>query len=238
MKFISSSILFFALYLVNGASVAAFPVGADKRGIARRDGVGSTITVGGKQYTLVDDVSGDGGAETFKAQAVIGGGIFYAKRPTEETLPGDFTAEVTNTQKASQVLGTNIFVSSGTYNSEAWMITAPAPGGEITQRWEADKVKFATRAACEADMATARSVIMGQNQKLATNPLTDFVHGDNHPGNWFVPTTGTIQTAVPIDFGKVLPPPPITNIKQLVSTQYTYSDSTWQLFSHDLGICH
>ncbi|KAF9449363.1 hypothetical protein P691DRAFT_759143 [Macrolepiota fuliginosa MF-IS2] len=237
MKFISPSILLFSLYFVNGASVAALPAGTEERSIAPRQDVNSTITVGGKQYKLVDEFSGESGAKTFKAQAVVGGGTYYAKRPTRNPPPTDFTTEVTNTQKASEVLGTNTFVSSGTDKGYFWMITAPAPGGEIYLRWAGNKTKFATKASCEADMMTARGVVVSQNEKLAINPLTHFVHGDNHPGNWFVATTGTINTAVPIDFGIVRPPPPTTNIEELVQAQYVYNANMWNLFSQG-GFCH
>ncbi|KAF9449364.1 hypothetical protein P691DRAFT_759144 [Macrolepiota fuliginosa MF-IS2] len=236
MKLISPSILLFALYFINGASVAALPVGTEEQSIASRQNVGSTITVGGRQYRLISEISGESGALTFEAQAVAGGGRFFAKRPTRNPPPADFTAEISNTQHASTVLGTGIFVSSGTDLGFSWMITAPAPGGEIWLRWERNRAAFATRAACEADMTTARTVIVNQNQRLANDPRTRFVHGDNHPGNWFVPATGTIHTAVPIDFGLVRPPPPTTNIANLIRDQYIYRADMWSFFSQN-GFC-
>ncbi|KAF9441030.1 hypothetical protein P691DRAFT_800504 [Macrolepiota fuliginosa MF-IS2] len=240
MKFISSSILLFALFFVNGASVTALPAGTEEQSIAPRQNVGSVITVGNRNYRLIEQLTNEIGASTFRAQEdITNGGPFFAKRPTTSgTAPPAFSTEVANTQSASTVLGTNIFVSSGTSLNFFWMITSPAPGGEIQFRWISDRTRFATRTACDADMVAARTVIVSQNQRLANDARTGFVHGDNHPGNWFVPTTGNIQTAVPIDFGIVVrPPPPAANIVTLVQTQYAYNADTWQALREVYGIC-
>ncbi|KAF5352490.1 hypothetical protein D9756_006076 [Leucocoprinus leucothites] len=197
--------------------------------INSRTVTGQTITVGGKQYKLGEAVSGNGGEETF----MVDGGKAFAKRPKKKgNAPPAFTTEVSNTKKASDALHSGLFVAEGTFGEYHWLITGAMPGGEIMGRWFQDKAKFATKKACEDDMADARKAIKEQQEKLAHAGVG--VHADSHPGNWFVPQTGKITTALPIDFGIVMPAS--TNIDKLLTDQYKYPQDTWNALK-DCDIC-
>ncbi|KAJ3571628.1 hypothetical protein NP233_g3628 [Leucocoprinus birnbaumii] len=157
----------------------------------------------------------------------------YAKRPKRKgDAPSGFTTEISNTKKASDALHSGLFIAEGEFGDYHWLITGAMPGGEIMGRWFSDQTKFATKKACEDDMADAVKAIKAQQEKLASADVG--VHADSHPGNWFVPQTGKITTALPIDFGLVQPAS--TNIDQLLANQYKYPQDTWNALK-ECGIC-
>ncbi|KAJ3576084.1 hypothetical protein NP233_g644 [Leucocoprinus birnbaumii] len=188
-----------------------------------------TITVGGQEFQLGDSVSGNGGEETFKAN----GGQAFAKRPKRTgNAPPFFTTEIANTRAASDALQSGLFVTEGEFGGFQWLITAAMPGAEIMARWFNDPTKFATKKACLDDMTDAVRAIKVQQEKLASAGVG--VHADSHPGNWFVPLSGKITTALPIDFGIVSPA--TTNIDQLLANQYKYPQDTFDALK-GCGIC-
>ncbi|KAJ3563571.1 hypothetical protein NP233_g8855 [Leucocoprinus birnbaumii] len=200
-----------------------------KRSLSARTTTGQTITVGGKTYKLGETVSGNGGEETFAVE----GGHAFAKRPKRKgNPPPGFTTEIENTKKATQALHSGLYIADGTFGEYHWLITGAMPGGEIMARWFQNQAQFATKKACEDDMAAAKRAIKTQQEKLKQAGVG--VHADSHPGNWFVPLSGTITTALPIDFGIVAPAS--TDIDKLLTDQYKYPQDTWNTLK-DCGIC-